>query len=224
MTIDRSKFGSKNYISETITSLEKNTKEKLFIKLVVGSPDTGYLDEYKNKYMVVPFPTKKWEAIKNHPVRYRAIFNYYRCLGLYGTDALIFEDDIIFTNNWLAKLATIVKEIENQGLKKYILTLYSPYQETANFEKNYGFLGSFLFYGTQGMYYPASVKKELYEYLYQEGVLKNTAPYDELVAQYSAKHKIPIIDCKHSLVQHIAPDDSTGLCIQPHTSPTFTLE
>ena len=221
MTVDRSMFGSKNYIYQTIDSLEKNSTEKLFIKLVVGSPETEYLEKYKIKYTVIPFPTNKWNFIKLNSVRYRAIFNYYRCLGLYSSDALIFEDDINFTDNWLVKLNNIVKDIENQGIRKYILSLYSPYQETSLFEKDYGFLGSFLFYGTQGMYYPSTIKKDLYEYIYQEGVLKNSAPYDELVAQYAAKNKIPIIDCKKSLVQHIAPDDSTGLCIKPHTSPTF---
>lgn len=222
LTVDRQVFNAENYIDQTIKNLEDNASKKYNIKIVVGSPDKDYL---KNniKYTIIHFPLNKWEYIKKNTVRQKATYNYYRAINLFGSNALIFEDDIIFCENWDIKLKNIIKDIESQGLKNYILSLYSPHIETTHFEKDYGFLQSFLFYGTQGMYYPISIKKSLTNWIYKGGVIDDIAPYDELISMYAAEHNIPIIDCKNSLVQHIAPNNSTGLCISPHTSPSFIL-
>jgi hypothetical protein len=221
LTVDREKLGSKNYISQTIESFEKNFKHPALIKLVAGSPATEYLEDYKKKYLIYALNNSKWQMISGWSVHRRAKYNYYRCLTLFKGNLLILEDDIVFTDNCYQKLMNLIREIESDGIKKYFLSLYSPFEKTVEKGKNYGFRNPDYFFGTQGIYFPGSIIKEFTAWIEQNGYLYNELPYDGLIKFYSARNNIPVIDCKNSLVQHAAPGDSTGLSLFVHKSPSF---
>jgi hypothetical protein len=224
MTVNREKLGSTNYIHQTIESFEKNFKQKSLIKLVVGSPDTEYLEPYKKKYVLYPVNNQKWQMISDWSVVRRAKYNYYRCLTLFKGNLLILEDDIIFTDNCYEKLIKTIREIEEAGLKKYFLSLYSPFELTTFAGKNYGLRNPDYFFGTQGIYFPGSILKEFTSWIEKFDLLYSELPYDGLIKTYATNNKIPVIDCRYSLVQHTAPKDSTGLSLYLHQSPTFKPE
>src|SRR5262249_16985954 len=66
------------YVHDLIASLRSD----LPIRLVVGTPNYGYLEQYRNTGCreIIQVPAREWKDFKDRPVHQRACWNYWRSL------------------------------------------------------------------------------------------------------------------------------------------------
>ena len=212
-----------NYIETLAEHLPGNQ----VIRVFVGSLETRYLDNIRRKPLVrIYLPTpEEWKNFKPLSVFQRATWNYWRALAcipnVAGRDGLlVFEDDVLPASNWLEHLEVAIDALSTEGTSRFILALYSSRQHVATIQgKPFTNYPTHLFAGTQAMYYPESVRCTFAAFLYEHGVNMNEATYDMLLAEFAARHSIPIFLTVPVLVQHIGRI-STGLG-EFHQAPNF---
>jgi len=212
-----------NYIETLVEQLPNNQVKRVF----VGSLGTGYLSNISRKPLVsihVPTP-EEWKDFKPFSVFQRATWNYWRALAciphVAGRDGLlVFEDDVLPAVNWREHLEEAVTAIAAEGTTQFVLALYSSRRHAAiNQDKPFTTYPTHLFAGTQAVYYPESVRSNFAAFLFEHGVKTNEAPYDMLLAEFAARHSIPIFLTVPVLVQHIGRI-GTGLG-EFHQAPDF---
>lgn len=218
MTVSR----SGDYIDRTLSSLSPGRP----MTLMVGSPETGYLERHRsNPHLKVVAPSpEEFAFLRNEGVHRRAAWNYWRCLGEGdGEDRLlIFEDDVVFAAGWEARIARTVERIEQDG-PDYVLSLYYPYppRESANsYSIDYCKTD---FYGTQGVLFAGRTRHDFRRHLFERGVERFTMPYDLLLQSYTIDHDVPLLATMPSLVQHIGAV-TTGLSGHWHMTDCFVEE
>jgi hypothetical protein len=79
------------------------------------------------------------------------------------------------------------------------------------------------FYGTQCVYFPLPVAREVATIMWQKGIEQDRAPIDLLIRLFALSRKIPILGPPSSLVQHIG-FQSSGLASFFHQVPIFTSD
>jgi len=203
------------------------------ISLVVSGTKTDYLDCYKHlpNIRIYKYNDDEWEKIKILPMKFRASYNYIQCLSISENEnSLIFEDDIIFQNNWLSKMYKCISSIESEGNEKYILSLFCPnkHQTTKSFAK----MPRVTWAGTQAVFYPklaldvirpfvksitdsvSRIQSEPSNPLYLNA-------YDMLVKECCILEEIDIMTPCESLVQHIGNQTVGGTGQNIMISPIF---
>jgi hypothetical protein len=212
-----------NYIETVAEHLPGNQ----LIRLFVGSLETRYLDNIRRRPLVrILLPTpEEWKNLEPLSVFQRATWNYWRALACIPNGAgrdglLVFEDDILPASNWREHLEMAINAVSTEGISHFILALYSSRQHAATIQgKPFTNYPTHLFAGTQAIYYPESVRGTFAAFLYEHGVNMNEAPYDMLLAEFAARHSIPIFLTVPVLVQHIGRI-GTGLG-EFHQAPNF---
>jgi hypothetical protein len=216
---------SEPYIHRLLASLPAGLKPRI----IVGSPDTGYLDRITGLddfEILIPTQTE-WATIKNRIVHERASWNYWRCLSL-GTrlpsarGLVIFEDDVVLALDWSARLDATVAKLDADYGPRYALALYSAYAPNTRADPHVLGYDISSFYGTQAMYYPNPVREGFRDYLKKYGVDAYEEPYDLLLKKYLKQEGFLLFRCQPSLAQHIGRV-STGLG-KFHESPSFNLK
>lgn len=214
-----------NYLDATLKSL--NTDQPININtplsLVVGSPDTTYLNHHQScpGVTVVEMGPNIWAWIKNNSVFHRASWNYYRCLTqcVRGTrGALIFEDDVQFAHGWRPRLDCTLTTLEERYGTDFVLAVYAPL-ELAFHGQLYAEYPRRRFFGTQGVYYPAKTRDRFAKYLKAHGLVANKKGYDYLLRDFLLQADLPLFATTPSLVQHIGKK-TTGLGVW-HQAPGF---
>jgi len=204
-----------NYIHSLLSTLALGSISNITINLVVSGQDSSYLDFYKHlpNIKIYITPDQEWQIIKDLPNKFKASYNYIKCLMINDHEnSLIFEDDIIFQYDWLRKFYTCISDIENDGNKKYIFSLFAF--NKCNSEKNYFIVPKLSWAGTQAMYYPKTVLNDIKNYLLQitNDVSKTQKEpsnppflhaYDMIIKEYCMVEDIKIYMPVESLVQHI---------------------
>lgn len=228
MTVDR----SPPYVHTTLASLFASGEEIhriAGIELVVGSKEAQYLRCYRHHAGIRIHELTIQEADRIHKwgTGHKFCHNYHRCLSVPLGEAkglIICEDDVVVRDHFLAHLLATINEMEEQfSLSRYLLALYVPYRlaDVPAFRRG-RFFASYnapMFYGTQCMYYPATVVGELRDWMEHKGVNNHTQPGDFVVKDYG-KSINAIYGTVASLAQHIGRT-TTGLG-KFHRSPTFT--
>lgn len=203
------------------------------INLVVSGDDTEYLDCYKHmpNIRIYKWNSEDWDAIKKLPVKFKASYNYLQCLGITEHEnSLIFEDDIIFQQNWLNKLFKCITAAENDGHENYMMTLFclNKYGTT----KDYAKVPRITWAGTQAMYYPRKTLEKIRPFVQQitDIVAKiqiepsdpiHLNAYDMLIKECSILDDIDIFSTCESLVQHIGLQTAGGTGQDIMKSPIF---
>lgn len=197
------------------------------VSLVVGSPESAYLEGYRSSTdLRIIEADEEWELLKQEPVRRRASWNYWRCLALQplDRDLLLLEDDIQFAQGWLSRFLDTTAVINARYGCGYVLSLYSAHPFCG-----YAYAGGAMyaefppqsFYGTQATYYPAAIRTGFAQYLRKHGVDEFREPYDLLLGRYVAENRHRLIVTAPSLVQHIG-EETTGLGSFYHRAACFS--
>ena len=217
-----------DYIHQLISRLRPNFP----LRLVVGSPESGYLERYRHHrfIQIIEMPSRAWQRIRDCSIHQRAAWNYLRSLTLATSDPsrqgiLIFEDDIVPAGGWEDRLYQIIRQIELEQGSRYILTLYAA--QSASEEPRPGThfapYPSKNFFGSQAVYYPENIRAGFAEYVKAHAVDSFSGPYDLLLGVYADNEDIPIFAAVPSLVQHIG-EVSTGVAGFSHQAKHFRLE
>lgn len=190
------------------------------IHLFVNRPNTGYVDIYKQhrKIKVFPMQEEEWENIKHRPTGWLACLNYLRALNLSENNIIVLEDDVVFHDNWYERTLDLVEDIEQDGHREYVLSLYSATLFTTRTNKNYAIFPANYFAGCQGIYFPKRVLGEYKQFL-AKSLETEESKADIILGDWSRHRAIPIFTPRHSLVQHIGHKSSQNSMW--HESPSF---
>lgn len=218
LTVNRPSFGSVNYIHQTLASLfmsDKYLYENTNIRLMVGSPDTEYLDAYKHhkKITIDPMPDQEWERIKDKGVHYKLICNFYRSFlfepSPNSIGRVFLEDDVILADRWVEYLVQfILPNIHANFGKKFGLGIYTPGGIT-DIAKGVYKISSQFYYGAQGLYVPNELLYEIGEFIRTEtyekefGVDPTALPSDLTFNKYFYTNDVPFLIEMPSCVDHI---------------------
>lgn len=189
------------------------------IDILVDSNDTNLLWEYRHhrKLNVHYLTDDEWREERRRSIRARFCYNYWRALSLptEGYDGfLILEDDGILRDDFTDKLAQSVQEIGTQhGIRRYILAIASNHRlvDDASLYRGKYYISypAHQFYGSSGVYWPASMIAEARECFWEDGVARAALPGDLLIGQLGARHNC-LYKTAWDLVDHIG-EVSTGL-------------
>ncbi len=222
-----------SYIHQLLSTMALGSSFNFKINLVVSGQDTSYLDIYKHlpNIKIYKCENTEWDVIKHLPNKFKASYNYIKCLMINEFEnSLVFEDDVIFQNEWLKKFFICINNIENDGNEKYIFSLFSF--NKCNSMKNYFLVPKLSWAGTQAMYYPKSVLKKIQEYLLEitNSVSRTQKEpsnppflhaYDMIIKEYCMLEDIKIYMPVESLVQHIGQITAGGTGENIIKSQTF---
>jgi len=217
---------SVEYLYRSLFSLTTSGAYPGPVHLFVGTDETEYLDALAGNPRVVvhPMPAEDWERIGPWEVRRRFTFNYSRCLAHFadgGEGLCVCEDDVLYAEGFWGLLQETVSEVEAR-LREYVLALYAMADYGADPSLRRGRLYSAypagLFFGTQGMYYPAAVIREQASRLRDVGLHEASPPGDLVIRDFCDERGYLYV-ARRSLVQHIGRV-STGLG-NFHRSSTF---
>lgn len=191
------------------------------INLVVSGSCGKYLDSYRHlrRFSINAWDDESWLSVSKLPKKFRASYNYIKCLSLHGKpNCLAFEDDLVFQNNWWRKFLRCVGDIERDGHDRYVLSLFTPWRLKS--EKNYAKVARVNWAGTQAMYYPESVLRPMRDYLQSLtnqvcGQREPSDPpylhaYDMVIKEWCILEEVPIFTCTESLVQHVGKVTAGG--------------
>jgi GR25 family glycosyltransferase involved in LPS biosynthesis len=170
----------------------------------------------------------EWQQFETRRVHQRACWNYWRSLTFgaktTGREGLVvFEDDVILAQGWERRLRAVIAEVELVHQERYVLALYVAACVGLSKSKNGSHFVEYpvdYFFGTQGMYYPESVRPGFAEFLKAHGVDTFREPYDLLLKDYLKRASIPMFVTIPCLVQHIGRV-STGLAGFHHQARHF---
>ena len=191
-----------NYIHRLLGTINENIK----IHFIVSGNDTEYLSQYSKSPNI--FITSVSMDSSNSLVR--QFINYKHCLsdGYVNGERGIFviEDDVKFAGGWRARFDTIVSALELKHGDKFVFSVFTSdtmcrndslpdchYLEHKNVRA---------FHGTQGMYYPNTVRNMIMDYFstVKESEITN---YDVMIARELSKKNIPIYVAIPCLINHI---------------------
>lgn len=223
-----------NYIHQTLASMYMGGFPQHYkLNLVVSGPDGKYLDCYRHhrNVAILPTPPDLWKSIQDWPKKFKASYNYWRCMitGAHE-NSLVFEDDVKFQHGWFPKLFTCITDIERDGYDKYILSLFPPNQGRS--EKSYFAHPKMAWACSQGMYFPKSVRNDIAQFVIN--ATQNVAPtqkepsdpvylnaYDMLIKEYVIGNHIPVFCTVEALVQHTGLMTAGGTGQNIPFSPVF---
>ncbi len=191
-----------NYIHRIFNSIGEDIKIHLFI----GSENSDYVD----KYISWPNVSMTKVVCESSDVLLNQFLNYQNALtnGYVENDEgiLIFEDDIKFAKGWLARFHQSVSNLKSQCSNNFALTLFTSTTVCKNSEMPANHYTLFpdlnAFWGTQGMYYPNSVREKILKY-FSTVSHSNIINYDILVRQALIKENIPLYVCIPCLIDHV---------------------
>jgi hypothetical protein len=190
ITVDR---GQHNYISNTLTSLRASDWQKYQypVTLCAGSKETDYLSG-------LGFDILPWLEQTPESKHVAFCMNYVRALRFGFGGVVILEDDVTMCPNWLETLQAAVDEIP---FERYVLALYSAQNlSTPAFDRGVHYRSYFtgMYYGTQAMYFPESVRYEIADYIYAH---RERRPGDLLLGEWANTNNC-LYSLQGSVVQH----------------------
>jgi hypothetical protein len=223
-----------NYIHQALASMYMGGFPTHYdLHLFVSGTSGDYLDRYGQHRHVKIHPTtpQNWTEIAGWPKKFKASYNYLRCLSeAQYPNSLIFEDDIVFQDGWWQKFLYTVSEIERDGYERYILSLFPP--NKCKTEKSYFFHPKMAWACSQGIYFPAAVRDEIANFVWTctNAVAGTQAEpsdppylnaYDMLIKEYVLGHGIEVFCTVEALVQHVGMATAGGTGQNIVTSPVF---
>ena len=171
-----------DYVHQLMTRLRPD----LPLRLVVGRPECGYLERYRDNpsIEIVEAPPGEWARFQYCVAHQRAAWNYWRSLALVSREQrrnglLIFEDDVVPALDWEPRLLSLIDQIEARQSGPYILALYVAVQaqlDAPQDESSYVRIPPESFFGTQAIYYPETQREGLAKYLRAHGVTPFARP------------------------------------------------
>jgi hypothetical protein len=174
--------------------------------LMVGSPESSYLDRYRgDPALRVVVPTaEEFAGWAGRPVGQRATWNFWRALeDARGCRRLLLcEDDVVFARGWRAFLGRVVDEAERTG-PDYVLTLYSPGALAGADGRGLTVIDPDCFYGHQAVLYAGRALTGFADHLRRHGVEAWERPQDLNLGRFAREHGLPIYATCPSLVQHV---------------------
>jgi hypothetical protein len=231
-------FREKGYVHQTVDSLRSSgffdDPENLPLHLVVGLPQSSYLDQYRNspkEFHIDEMTEAEAARLKMADLTgmQKAALTHSRCLEEARMNGgaslvLVIEDDVRFAKGWMERLQKALDSVICEFGMTWVMCLYTPltdeptqaYQRgKAWYRKNYEW-----FFGTQGTLYPRDIGQSFAAEIRRKCVDPYVAPYDITLAQFMKAEKIPIVATAPCLVQHIG-DVSHGVCNHFHQSKSF---
>lgn len=218
LTVNRPSFGSVNYIHQTLASLfisDRYLFDNTNIRLMVGSPDTEYLDAYKHhkKITIDPMPLDEWERIKDKGVHYKLICNFYRTFlfdpSPNSIGRIIMEDDIILADRWVEYLVQyILPTIHTNFGKRFGLGCYVPNGIVGNMKGVFK-MDAQSYFGGQCLYTPNELITEVGEFIRTEtyekefGLDSTALPSDLTYNKFFYSNDIPFFITQPSIAQHM---------------------
>ncbi|HSL82459.1 MAG TPA: hypothetical protein VLF66_06750 [Thermoanaerobaculia bacterium] len=225
-----------SYLPQTLASLflaDPLVWELPRIHLVVGSPDTQYLEDlaHHERLTVHPMPAAEWERIRKWGVHRRLSYNYWRCLSLpsgHLAGMCICEDDVVFREGFVAKLLQAVGEMRRHGLTKYVLAAYSYFDHAAEPGRRrgdyYTSCDALRHFGNCCLFFTPSAQAEAAEVVLRRAVERNELPADLVIGEYGEelwrRGEGGMYQTVSSLAQHVGRT-STGTSGHYYRSPTF---
>ena len=229
-TVDR----PEGYVHSTLASmLLGGMPNNYLINLIVSSDQSGYLEKYKHhkNLRIICWDRENWSNLKLFPRKFMASYNYIKCLSVSDYEnSLVFEDDVVFQNDWFRKMMVCLNEIENDGYEKYIFSLLS--HNKCRSSKNYFQVPKMTWAGTQAVFYPKSGLGDIRNFMEEvtnsvsSTQVEPSCPdflnaYDMIVKEWSMMNDCMIFSPVESLVQHIGYKTSGGTGENIIRSPVF---
>ena len=196
-----------DYLQQTLNSLECSDwrHTKIPVTIFLGGDDE---DGSEYNYECIPWVGGDYGRPDN------IIINHWRAITHYQTNVCVFEDDIQFGRNWMAKLFLAIEEIEYYRKKtNYCISMYTHrnYPKRGIWYCSYGET----FYGSQGLYFPIRAINSIGDYLIQNMGRCNS---DLLIGEWARKKSRMYTPLK-STIQHIGR--SSGAKSPYHESHNF---
>lgn len=159
----------------------------------------------------------------SRPDPYRRIAsmrNFARCVRDLNSPVLVVEDDVVATRDLARKLRECVSACD-RIVERYVLSLYCTQNLS---ERPVEHIDAARWYGSQAVYFPASIVKLVSEKFDRELIDPETrwCGNDILIGEFAVETGTPLFVSNGSLFQHRG-SESTGLSVGMHSSPTFTL-
>lgn len=200
------------------------------VEVVVDATEAGFLDAYRqhSRINVRTLSPDEAEWMRGRSPHQRCCYNHWRAMqaGLdSGLGVCVFEDDVIFREEFGAKLLEVIQQIElwrhvERPAHRYALAAYTPYDfDRPDLEPNRLYCPyDNGFYGLQAMYYSRELLPGLADYLWDKAIAGPGGCADLLVRDY-CREGASLFAARCSLVQHIGAV-TTGLG-NFHTAPNF---
>lgn len=206
-TINREK---KQYLFEMLTSLLCSTLQNVRINLIVGNPETSYLDNLRHntRINIVGISDAEWSLVEHKGTCDKFNLNFYRCLTKVKLSSnslglVYLEDDIIFKDGWNFEMLDIIEMLQTK-MDNFALSLYTPYDLSHNAEKVVYFDKGF--YGTQGVFFTAGMIEAFAQNVMEKGVQTYHHMADILLQEFCNTTNTPLFSVKNSLLQHIGQE------------------
>lgn len=217
------------YIHQTLASLFSSGPDIYRVKgihLMVDTNDRSYLAEYHDcAFLNISYLSDaEFEQQRQRTPHLRFCTNYLRCLSVPADGGLlILEDDVLLRDRFLLCLKQAVDEMEDcHGLSSYVLSLHAKANlpQIQDYYRGHYYISypTGMYYGTQGMYYPAAVRAAVADYIREQAVTPLRCPGDLLIKELVTEWQ-NLYNTVWDLVEHIGTV-STGLGGAPR-SHTF---
>lgn len=145
----------------------------------------------------------------------------------------VFEDDVRFTTDWVEKLSHLVQAADLSYAKRWVLSLiyfyqpsdFSNYQDTPCGVQLTRWRNPEIFYGAQGLAFPASVAGEFGQMLRRARASSIESIRFDWFGDYAVKAfcrytRTPLLACHPCLIQHVG-DVSTFAANRPLATQYF---
>ena len=208
------------YLVQTLDGLIQSDPALARLREVVIAVDAE-TDEHLQKHRTNPrfsvallsaAEAARVNAVELHQ---RACNNFFRALTLPSRayrGLVVCEDDLIFRPAWLAKLCAALNEMDQAGLRDFVLSAYSPRDHEEPSLRRGKFYSSYYaasFFGSQCLFFTASQVESIAARVWDREANTFCAPYDLLVNEHCTAAQ-NLYATRFPLVQH-AGVASTGL-------------
>lgn len=203
----------------------------LRVRCVVCGPDDGYLERWRGRIDTETLDKRGMRRLSHLKTKRRIFFNAIRCLqGADHSDSLLVcQDDIVFCSGWREKLDRMIEVAPEylgksqprhrelgRNVNRYILSLYASYPFKTRPVCGYPIQK---FYGTQCMYLPQEVLKDVAVAMDRAFDGGRCPPDDIWLKEWCTRQDMPILCGIPNLVQHIGAGSTIGSPF--HESPTY---
>ena len=230
---------SPDYLCQTLASLllsRTGDYNLPSVRLMLGSPDAEFLKNlgHHEGLFVDIIGESEWNTIQPWSVHRRLSYNFWRTLAAESTaeyGLCICEDDIVFADGFVYKLLQAVEEIRRQQSPKYLLAVYSAYDNASDPARKRGTFycsyNSSCHYGNCCLFISRETLCDLADYVKVHAVENDEAPVDIIVGRYGEaiweRNEGGMYQTICSLAQHVGYV-SGGTSAQYFSSPSFGRE
>ncbi len=179
------------------------------LHLVCGSPEVEYLGQYRGNPKI-EIHEMGFEGVELWKTMYplaKCGLGHWRMLKVIGRhewdEALLLEDDIVFSGGWHRYLEYILPQIKEKHGDGWMLALYQHEKCRAEYEKGNRWYRLGRYCGGLAEVHTRKSVEGMAEFLWDNTVKKYSGPSDQLMGRHCQEHGLAVLATAPSLVDHI---------------------